>query len=51
MCEFVGAGHDPLAVARGRERRLFGELQVEICPRLVEPDYAEGGRRLAELVA
>jgi len=30
---------------------LFGELQVESCPRLAEPHYAEGGRRLAELVA
>lgn len=32
-------------------RLLFGELELETCPRLAEPEYAEGGRRLAELVA
>jgi ArsR family metal-binding transcriptional regulator len=31
-------------------RLLFGELPPEACSRLAEPDYAEGGRRLAELV-
>ena len=32
-------------------RLLFGELALEACPHLAEPDHAEGGRRLAELVA
>jgi ArsR family metal-binding transcriptional regulator len=32
-------------------RLLFGELRLDTCPHLAEPDYAEGGRRLAELVA
>jgi ArsR family metal-binding transcriptional regulator len=32
-------------------RLLPGELELEACPRLAEPDYAEGGRRLAELMA
>jgi ArsR family metal-binding transcriptional regulator len=32
-------------------RLLFGELGLDACPHLDEPDYAEGGRRLAELVA
>jgi len=32
-------------------RLLFGELGVAACPHLAEPDYAEGGRRLAELLA
>ena len=32
-------------------RLLFGELSLEACPRLTEPEYAEGRRRLAELVA
>jgi len=32
-------------------RLLFGELELETCSHLAEPDYAEGGRRLAELVA
>lgn len=31
-------------------RLLFGELSLEACPRLKEPEYAEGGRRLAELL-
>lgn len=29
---------------------LFGEVGQEACFHLVEPDYAEGGRRLAELL-
>lgn len=32
-------------------RLLFGELGLEACPHLAEGEYAEGGRRLAELVA
>ncbi len=32
-------------------RLLFGELESDACPRLAEPAYAEGGRRLAELLA
>jgi len=32
-------------------RLLFGELEVAACPHLAEPEYVEGGRRLAELVA
>ena len=32
-------------------RLLFDELHLETCPRLAEPGYAEGGRRLAELLA
>lgn len=32
-------------------RLLFGELEAATCPHLAEPEYAEGGRRLAELVA
>jgi len=31
-------------------RLLFGELGLEACPHLVEGEYAEGGRRLAELM-
>lgn len=30
---------------------LFEERRLEECPRLLEPEYAEGGRRLAELLA
>lgn len=29
---------------------LFGEQQLSACPRLDEPEYAEGARRLAELL-
>ena len=32
-------------------RLLFGELGQDACPHLAEPDHAEGGRRLAELMA
>jgi ArsR family metal-binding transcriptional regulator len=32
-------------------RLLFGELALDSCSHLVEPTFAEGGRRLAELVA
>ena len=31
-------------------RLLFGELGLEACVHLNQPEYAEGGRRLAELV-
>jgi ArsR family metal-binding transcriptional regulator len=31
-------------------RLLFGELELDACPRLSEPEYAEGGRRLAGLL-
>ena len=31
-------------------RLLFGELDLDACPHLAKPDYAEGRRRLAELV-
>jgi len=31
-------------------RLLFGEVRLQDCPRLAEPQYAEGGRRLAELL-
>lgn len=31
-------------------RLQFGELEADTCPHLAEPEYAEGGRRLAELV-
>lgn len=31
-------------------RLLFGEVRLQACPRLSEPEYAEGGRRLAELL-
>jgi ArsR family metal-binding transcriptional regulator len=31
-------------------RLLFGEIGPEACPRLRQPEYAEGGRRLAELL-
>ena len=31
-------------------RLLFGELCLEECPPLATPQYAEGGRRLAELM-
>jgi len=30
---------------------LSGEVGLEACFHLAEPDYAEGGRRLAELAA
>jgi len=32
-------------------RLLFGELDLDACSHLAEPEYAEGGRRLVELVA
>jgi len=32
-------------------RLLFGELETGDCPQLMEPEYAEGGKRLKELVA
>jgi ArsR family metal-binding transcriptional regulator len=32
-------------------RLLFGELTLDACSHLAEPAYAEGGRRLAELIA
>lgn len=32
-------------------RLLFGEVAVDGCPHLKEPEYLDGGRRLAELVA
>ncbi len=31
-------------------RLLFGEVHLQDCPRLAEPQYVEGGRRLAELL-
>jgi len=32
-------------------RLLFAELPLAACPHLAEPEHAEGGRRLAELLA
>jgi ArsR family metal-binding transcriptional regulator len=32
-------------------RLLFGELALDACSHLAEPEYAEGGQRLAELVS
>jgi ArsR family metal-binding transcriptional regulator len=32
-------------------RLLFGEIDLRACPHLAEPHYAEGGQRLAELIA
>ena len=31
-------------------RLLFGEINLDACPHLAEAEYAEGGRRLAELI-